>query len=56
MAFVYLVRNGVLHKIGRTDNLEMRLSQLAPGRSSSRLKPIAVEILIRSFPAGELGS
>lgn len=28
--FVYLVRNGDLHKIGRTDNLEKRLKQLKP--------------------------
>ena len=28
MAFVYLIRNGDLHKIGRTDNLERRLKQL----------------------------
>ena len=30
MAYVYLVRNGDLHKIGRTDNLERRLKQLQP--------------------------
>ena len=28
--YVYLVRNGDLHKIGRTDNLENRLKQLKP--------------------------
>jgi hypothetical protein len=28
--YVYLVRNGDLHKIGRTDNLERRLQQLQP--------------------------
>ena len=28
--FVYLIRNGDLHKIGRTDNLKRRLKQLQP--------------------------
>ena len=28
--FVYLIRNGDLHKIGRTDNLQKRLKQLKP--------------------------
>jgi len=28
--YVYLVRNGDLHKIGRTDNLQRRLQQLQP--------------------------
>ena len=28
--YVYLVRNGELHKIGRTDYLERRLQQLQP--------------------------
>jgi len=28
--YVYLVRNGDLHKIGRTDNLQRRLKQLDP--------------------------
>ena len=31
MSGVYLVRNGDLHKIGRTDNLERRLAELKPG-------------------------
>ena len=31
MGYVYLVRNGDLFKIGRTDNLERRLKQLHPG-------------------------
>lgn len=30
MAFVYLIRNGDLHKIGRTDNLKRRMKQLEP--------------------------
>ena len=30
-AGVYLVRNGDLHKIGRTENLQRRLEQLSPG-------------------------
>ena len=30
MAWVYLIRNGDLHKIGRTDNLERRMKQLQP--------------------------
>ena len=30
MGWVYLIRNGDLHKIGRTDNLERRLQQLQP--------------------------
>ena len=30
-AGVYLVRNGDLHKIGRTENLQRRLEQLRPG-------------------------
>jgi len=28
--YVYLIRNGDLHKIGRTDNLDRRLKQLQP--------------------------
>lgn len=28
--FVYLIRNGDLHKIGRTDNLQRRFKQLQP--------------------------
>ncbi len=30
MGYVYLIRNGDLHKIGRTDNLEQRMKQLQP--------------------------
>jgi hypothetical protein len=30
LGFVYLIRNQDLYKIGRTDNLERRLQQLAP--------------------------
>jgi hypothetical protein len=30
MGWVYLIRNGDLHKIGRTDNLQQRLKQLDP--------------------------
>ena len=32
MAFVYLIKNGDLFKIGRTENLERRLKQLSPGK------------------------
>jgi hypothetical protein len=30
MGYVYLIRNGDLHKIGRTDNLARRMKQLQP--------------------------
>jgi hypothetical protein len=30
MGYVYLIRNGDLHKIGRTDNLQRRMKQLKP--------------------------
>lgn len=30
MGYVYLIRNGDLHKIGRTDNLPRRIKQLQP--------------------------
>ena len=30
MGYVYLIRNGDLYKIGRTDNLQRRLKQLQP--------------------------
>ena len=30
MGYVYLIRNGDLYKIGRTDNLERRLKELQP--------------------------
>ena len=32
MAYVYLIQNGDLFKIGRTEHLERRLKQLQPGR------------------------
>lgn len=32
MAFVYLIKNGDLFKIGRTENLQRRLKQLSPGK------------------------
>jgi len=38
MAWVYLIRNGDLYKIGRTDNLERRMHELRPDQQVEALQ------------------
>ena len=37
MGYVYLIQNGDLFKIGRTDNLQRRLKQLQQGQQLKKL-------------------